>query len=158
MGDRPYVCVHVLSTRDGKLYRTIRSVVAKGVCAARAKPNRRCTPYNFSRLFQHVIKGKEKLTEVEDTQLVFSGHAIKQMFQRRISRDAVKIVISTGEVIADYPDDHPYPSCLMLGFSGDRPIHVVAAHDAETQTVYVITAYEPDVKLWQSDFKSRRPQ
>jgi len=88
--------------------------------------------------------------------LVFSGHAVKQMFQRKISRDEVKVVLNEGEVIAEYPDDRPYPSYLMLRIVNQRPIHVVAAKDAETQTVYVITAYEPDLNLWQPDFKTRK--
>jgi len=33
--------------------------------------------------------------------LVFSGHAVKQMFQRRISRDEVKTVVAVGEAIAE---------------------------------------------------------
>ena len=76
--------------------------------------------------------------------LVFSGHAVKQMFQRRITRDEVKAVLAEGEVIVEYPDDRPYPSYLMLGIVNRRPIHVVAAKDAETQTAYAVTAYEPD--------------
>lgn len=88
--------------------------------------------------------------------LVFSGHAVKQMFQRRISRDEVKAVLAEGEVIAEYPNDRPYPSYLMLRIVHRRPIHVVAAKDAETQTAYVVTAYEPDLDLWQSDFKTRK--
>ncbi|MBD2232598.1 DUF4258 domain-containing protein [Phormidium tenue] len=88
--------------------------------------------------------------------LVFSGHAVKQMFQRSISRDDVKTVLASGEAIAEYPDDRPYPSYLMLGVVNQRPIHVVAARDDETLTVYVITAYEPDLDLWQPDFKTRK--
>jgi hypothetical protein len=93
---------------------------------------------------------------VDYQRLVFSGHAVKQMFQRRISRDEVKAVLAEGEVIAEYPDDRPYPSCLMLKILNQRPIHVVAARDTETQTAYVINAYEPDLNLWQPDFKTRK--
>ncbi|WP_036028408.1 DUF4258 domain-containing protein [Leptolyngbya sp. PCC 6406] len=55
-----------------------------------------------------------------------------------------------------YPDDRPYPSYLMLGMVSQRPIHAVVAKDAETQTVFVVTAYEPDENLWQADFKARK--
>ena len=37
---------------------------------------------------------------------------------------------ASGEVISEYPDDVPFPSCLILGFVGTRPIHVVTARDA----------------------------
>jgi predicted ribosome-associated RNA-binding protein Tma20 len=89
--------------------------------------------------------------------LIFSGHAIKQMFQRRISRDQVKCVLADGEVIAAYPNDHPFPSYLLLGYvESQRPLHVVAAHDSDSETVYVITAYEPDSSIWNQDFRARR--
>ena len=88
--------------------------------------------------------------------VIFSGHAVKQMFQRKISRDEVKAVLDYGEVIAEYPDDRPYPSYLMLGMVSQRPIHAVVAKDTEMQTIYVVTAYEPDVELWQADFKTRK--
>jgi hypothetical protein len=31
------------------------------------------------------------------------------MFQRGVGPDAVNAVISSGEIVADYPDDSPYP-------------------------------------------------
>lgn len=61
-----------------------------------------------------------------------------------------------GEQIADYPDDSPYPSCLLLGFVRSRPVHVVLAHDTSTDTAVVVTAYEPDARLWSPDFRRRR--
>jgi len=89
-------------------------------------------------------------------QVIFSGHAVQQMFHRMISKDDVLAVIRKGEVLIDYPDDTPYPSCLMLGFIENKPIHVVYAIDKETRTGIVITAYVPDSRLWTDDFKSRR--
>ena len=88
--------------------------------------------------------------------IVFSGHAVRRMFERRLDVRDIESVLSTGEVIADYPDDTPYPSCLMLGVVDERPIHVVAALEEETQTCYVITVYRPDPELWSSDFRHRR--
>ena len=59
--------------------------------------------------------------------VVFSGHAIQRMFPRGMRPDAVNAVISGGETVADYPDDSPYPSRLLLGFVESRPFHVVVA-------------------------------
>lgn len=56
----------------------------------------------------------------------------------------------------DYPDDTPYPSRLILGFDGERPLHVVSAYNAENDTEYVITVYEPDVQKWSNNFTERR--
>lgn len=44
-------------------------------------------------------------------EVVFSGHAIRRMFERTLGRDAILDVVWGGEVIAEYPDDRPYPSC-----------------------------------------------
>jgi hypothetical protein len=88
--------------------------------------------------------------------LVFRVHAIQRMFQRRISVDDVRHVLSTGEVIEDYPNDTPYPSRLVLGWRGSRPIHVVAAENVESQETIVITVYEPDLTQWEPGFRRRR--
>jgi Domain of unknown function (DUF4258) len=86
----------------------------------------------------------------------FSGHAIQRMFERAITLDDVRIAMSMGEVIADYPEDVPYPSVLVLAIVAGRPLHVVAARDGETGHCYVITAYIPDPALWGDDFRTRR--
>ncbi len=59
--------------------------------------------------------------------LVYRVHAIQRMYQRGIGEDEVRHVIATGETVEDYPGDTPYPSRLVLGWSGKRPIHVVLA-------------------------------
>ena len=87
--------------------------------------------------------------------LVFRVHAVRRMLQRRISATDVRHVLDTGEVIEDYPDDRPYPSRLVLGFRGARPIHVVAADNHAAQEVIVITVYEPDPDQWDPTFHRR---
>ena len=47
--------------------------------------------------------------------MVFSGHSVQRMFQRGVGKDDVMAVVSSGEMTADYPDDSPYPSRLLLG-------------------------------------------
>ena len=86
----------------------------------------------------------------------FSGHVFKRMAERGFSPDTIKSVIENGTVIKFYPDDTPYPSRLILGFDGTRPIHVVSAYNSENDTEYVITVYEPDVLKWSDDFTERR--
>ena len=88
--------------------------------------------------------------------LVFSRHAIQQMFLRRISKSEVQAVVAYGEVIEERPDDTPFPSYLLLDFLAGRPIHVVFSYDESTDTGYVVTAYIPDPNLWQDDFRTRR--
>lgn len=89
-------------------------------------------------------------------QINFSGHAVERMFEKRITKNDVVEVIATGEIIAEYPDDRPFPSYLMLGFKNLRPLHVVFAVDEDSQTCHIITVYSPDSSLWSEDFKIRR--
>jgi hypothetical protein len=80
------------------------------------------------------------------------------MFERSISDEDVRHVLATGEVIHSYPEDKPYPSRLMLGWRGTRPVHVVAADAPEEGAVIIITVYEPSSNLWQAGFKERKPR
>jgi hypothetical protein len=89
-------------------------------------------------------------------ELKFSRHALVQMFARSISKEEAIKVINNGEVIANYPDDQPYPSKLFLGYVNKRPIHVVAGYDADEKTCILITVYQPDLDIWESDHKTRR--
>ncbi|MDC3956614.1 DUF4258 domain-containing protein [Polyangium jinanense] len=88
--------------------------------------------------------------------LKFSGHAMDRMFARSIRPEDVRTVIDHGEPIADYPDDRPFPSRLVLAFVDGRAIHVVFGYDSATETAHVVTAYIPDSALWESDFKTRK--
>ncbi len=90
------------------------------------------------------------------SQLIFRKHALQRMFQRSISTDDIRFVVSCGKNIINYPDDTPYPSRLMLGWCGERPIHIVAADTPESETI-IITVYEPDPALWEPGFERKKP-
>lgn len=63
---------------------------------------------------------------VTERSILWREHALQRMNERRISKADVKAAILTGEVIEDYPDAYPTPSCLVLGCSVcGRQIHVV---------------------------------
>jgi len=47
-------------------------------------------------------------------QVSFSGHAVRRMFERSISRAEVLAAVAMGETIETYPDDVPFPSVLLL--------------------------------------------
>ena len=87
--------------------------------------------------------------------IVFSGHAVKRMFERRIRLRDVELVLRDGEIIDEYPEDAPFQSCLVLGIVEGRAIHVVAAVDGMSRTCHIITAYPPDPNLWNSGFRRR---
>ena len=91
-----------------------------------------------------------------DYEIKFRLHAVQRMFERHITDEDVKYVVESGEVIQEYADDRPYPSRLVLGWIGTRPLHVVVADNHADSETIVITVYEPDPRMWEVDFRSKR--
>jgi hypothetical protein len=61
----------------------------------------------------------------------------------------------SGEIIEDYPNDFPYPSCLVFGYNiGKRVLHLVVGTDGNF--LYIITAYYPNTTKFMDDLKTRR--
>ena len=87
--------------------------------------------------------------------IAITRHGKTRMMERGISVNDIMTAINNGEIIRQYDDDKPLPSCLILGKgSSGRPIHIVISHDGEF--IYLITAYYPDPALWSEDFKYRK--
>ena len=49
--------------------------------------------------------------------IAITEHARVRLYERNISIDDIVNGINTGEIIKQYRDDKPLPSCLILGFS-----------------------------------------
>ena len=96
------------------------------------------------------------ITAIQKGAVEWLRHALERMLERGVSRRNVIDVILSGEVIEEYPTDYPYPSVLLFGKPDDSPLHVVVAFDGELETVYVITAYCPDLLHFLDDCKTRR--
>jgi len=66
----------------------------------------------------------------EAERLYYSSHARDEMEADEfgeIKDEEVFESVRTGKIIEHYPEDEPYPSCLIYGrTSKDRPIHVGA--------------------------------
>ncbi len=88
--------------------------------------------------------------------LIFRVHALQRMFQRGIGAEDIQHVLATGKTIEDYPVDQPYPSRLVLGWRGKRPVHVVVAENTPQHEMIVVTVYEPDLVRWEPGFERRR--
>ena len=86
----------------------------------------------------------------------FTNHAVKQMFSRNINIDEVKNVINKGEIVINYPTDKPYPSRLVVAILNNRPLHVVYSYNKNSNTIIVVTAYEPSLELWENNYKTRK--
>ncbi len=60
------------------------------------------------------------------SKIKWSSHCLERMQERDISRADVKNCLEHGEIIEDYPEDFPYPSCLVFVYSiNNKVIHVV---------------------------------
>ena len=77
-----------------------------------------------------LVKMQEAL---EKRIIIWRRHVLSRMLERNISRDDVFNAIQDGKIIESYPQDKPYPSYLMSGFSGNKRIHVVASWDDGAQ-------------------------
>lgn len=93
---------------------------------------------------------------VEAGNIEWQKHSLERMLERGVSRAQVKQVILNGVIIEDYPGDTPYPSALFFGWAEGRPLHVVVAFDSQAVQCHIITAYVPDPKHFEPDYKTRR--
>ena len=87
---------------------------------------------------------------------VYRVHALRRMFVRNITFGEIDEILDRIEVIEEYPEDKPYPSCLILGFTkANKPIHMVFSTNHEEKTVIIITVYVPDRHKWENGYKRR---
>lgn len=85
----------------------------------------------------------------------WTGHVLKRLLQRGIAQADVIQAIQTGEIIEDYPNDYPYPSCLLLGTDAiGAPLHVCCGRGPGE--IWMITAYHPNLDEWETDLKTRK--
>ena len=96
------------------------------------------------------------LKEIRDCfqsdKFLFSKHARDEMEAEELGEIKGKEVheaVLSGKLIESYPEDEPYPSCLLYGrTSENRPLHIVCAYSREENMVIVITVYQPDPEKW----------
>lgn len=85
----------------------------------------------------------------------WTEHVMKRLIKRNITRSEVKATLMTGVIIEEYPNDYPFPSCLVLGLSTPTQyIHVVCG--IGNDRLWIITAYRPDTTIWNESFTKRR--
>lgn len=92
---------------------------------------------------------------INQGKIKWGKHCLSRLQERDISMEDALNCINNGEIIEDYPDDFPYPSCLIFGYTiNNQVIHVVVGSDQEY--VYMITSYFPNTLKFQDDLKTRR--
>jgi hypothetical protein len=93
----------------------------------------------------------------EKDRIAFKKHSAIRMKERGIYADEVKKIMLHGEIIEEYPEDKPFPSCLVFGFTEkQKPVHIVIAIDSDDQIIWVITVYSPSKEEWEDGFKRRK--
>ncbi len=88
------------------------------------------------------------------SKMVITQHSRIRFAERGIEINDVCNAISSGIIIEQYPEDYPFPSCLILGNSNDKILHVVAS--INDSIIYIVTAYIPSPEKWELDWKSRK--
>lgn len=103
-----------------------------------------------------MIKIEKIIDAVKKQNIVWRHHSKVRMGQRQITGKEVKEAIINGEIIEYYENDKPYPSCLVYGLSGERPLHSVVGYDESGEIVFIVSVYEPDLNQFEKDLKTRR--
>ena len=85
--------------------------------------------------------------------IVITEHAEQRMQERNITIKEIIDTINFGEIIENYDEDTPYPSCLILHIKNKKPLHVVIS-DAQ-EYFKVVTSYVPDKNKWYDNFRKR---
>jgi hypothetical protein len=103
------------------------------------------------------------LKEIQDCliaeKFLYSKHARDEMEEDEsgeINEREVYEAVLSGKLIEYYPDDEPYPSCLIYGETYEnRPLHIVCAYANDSDMAIIITVYQPTPERW-IDFERRK--
>lgn len=97
------------------------------------------SPEIFENIRSAIKRGRINITD----------HADNELANDNISNDELYFSTLHGEVIEDYSDGKPFPSCLIYGMDQKgRHIHSVWAYSKDHEIAVVITAYTPDPTRW----------
>lgn len=80
----------------------------------------------------------------KEGKVIFTGHARRRIDERKILINEIEKVILIGEIIEIYPNDKPYPSCLILGYvRNNEPLYVLCAL-GELVTIVTVHWFDPE--------------
>ncbi len=82
---------------------------------------------------------------VENDSIYWKEHLLQRIKDRGIKLNQILEAFKSYDIITEYSDDKPFPSYLLLGYDGKVPLHI-----------HVITAYIPDQKIWDKDYRRKR--
>jgi hypothetical protein len=80
----------------------------------------------------------------------FSLHADDERLDDALTVADVETALRAAELLEDYPDDPRGHSCLVLGYTGGDPVHVVCGLTRQ-QRLFLITVYRPRMPKWRDE-------
>ena len=101
---------------------------------------------NIKNIIEAIQSNRVRITDHADEEAQSDHLFLKDIFNS----------VMKGEIIEDYPNDRPYPSCLIFGTARPKePIHSVWAYNSDSKFAVLITVYRPDPERW-VDWRKRR--
>lgn len=100
---------------------------------------------SIEQIIEYIKKGKIRWT----------NHLMIRLCQRDITQEDIEQAILNGEIIEEYKQDYPYPSCLILGKTNNNKIIHVVCGVGENE-LWIITSYYPNEDEWQDNLKTRK--
>ncbi len=86
---------------------------------------------------------------IENHQFKVTDHAEEEAVEDDLVLDEILQSVREGKIIERYPDDFPFPSCLVFGKNEDKEaIHSVWGYNSSTEWAVLITVYRPDPEQW----------
>jgi hypothetical protein len=90
---------------------------------------------------------------IDEGKYEVSFHAQQERLEENLDLTQIeRAIVASGEILENYPNDPRGESCLLLGFVGTVPIHVVlgwATLKTDNQRMLrMITVYSPTAPKW----------
>jgi len=94
-----------------------------------------------------------RLLRAGKIQLEIRTHAAVEAKQAGLQEAVIRLTFWQGEKIEDYGE-----RALLLAFTVDGriPVHVVLEYVTGDRVALIVTAYVPDSRLWEKDWKTRK--
>jgi len=85
------------------------------------------------------------LEALRNSRLRITDHADEEAQADRLSFDEIFFSVLQGEILEDYPESKPYPSCLIFGRTFTNvPVHSVWAYNENSQWAVLILLHYQD--------------
>ena len=94
-----------------------------------------------------MMKIEEIKEKIRHNEYEISFHAEKERYAENIMMSDLETAIFNGEILEDYPKDPRGPSCLVLAYSQNRPIHIICGYTG-MKWIRIITVYIPKPPKW----------